>query len=146
MDDRNTDTSERTQWGKLAALTGLHLVSDMFPGYIPAILTPIREAFGLSLTMGIVLMGEYFGFCGGAWLGACLVESWGFKGLLLFLPVAVAAFAAVPLMRFRLAVESNAYAERHHGNLTIVMYVACAFFAVSGFLGLSMLRRNGARS
>jgi FSR family fosmidomycin resistance protein-like MFS transporter len=397
MDDRNTDTNERTQWGKLAVLTGLHLVSDMFPGYIPAILTPIREAFGLSLTMGIVLlsvlnastngmqvatghlrsrserpvfmqiafaltgilcllyfvptgslalpvlfaimivggtgvalfhpesmraihglgrisspvktpiimMGGYFGFCGGAWLGACLVERWGFKGLLLFLPAAAAACAAVPFMRFRLAVEGEApaggsaggvslpfwflfvmavpvctgttvvvsllpthvnllglglsfgglssflfgagigaggvlwgviarrrgellisvvslflgipflvlylayagfrpavwvllicgfcfgggypmivslarnaagmnlggrmgwmlggvwgiasvmlmllsplaeYAERHHGNLTVVMYVACALFAVSGFLGLSMLRRNGVRS
>ncbi len=193
------ESDERTQWGKLGTLTGLHLISDMFPGYMPAILTPIREHFGLSLTAGIalltvlnlvtngmqvatghlrgdrrkpffmpiaflltaalcllyavptgslawplllmlmivggtgvalfhpesmraihglllipsrmktpiIMMGGYFGFCGGGWLGAYLVQRWGFKGLLVLLPVAAAACAVVFLVRFRLAVESD---------------------------------------
>jgi hypothetical protein len=37
------------------------------------------------------------------------------------------------------------YAEKHRGNLTIVMYVACGFFAIGGIHGLFLLRKTGDR-
>lgn len=60
-----------------------------------------------SVTTPFLIMGGYYGYCGGAWIGAVLVEKWQFAGLLGLLPLAGLGLILVLAMRYRLAVDDQ---------------------------------------
>ena len=61
-----------------------------------------------SVATPFVVMGGYFGFCGGGWIGAELVDDGtGLKGLRYMLIAALAGLILALVIKFRLAVEKE---------------------------------------
>ncbi|MFC1479553.1 MFS transporter [Planctomycetota bacterium] len=65
-----------------------------------------------SVATPFVVMGGYFGFCGGGWIGAELVDDGvGLKGLRYMLVVAAVGFLVALVTKFRLAVDEDSHRD-----------------------------------
>lgn len=146
-------TAERHQVGLLAGLTGLHLVADMFPGMMPALLPALRDNFRISLAAGIVLLSAMnivvngmqvaTGHLRGSrdrplFMPVCFVLTGAF-GLLCLVPVGP---AALPLLGALLVVGGAGVAVYHpecmravHSLTGLASSVKTPIIMMGGWLG-----------